>query len=172
MTSIHELSEQQEHVKNLMFFLSSDDPDDANDIALAEMELNKIRGDAKNTALFLNKICQELRDVADKRKDKYQSYGKLWKTADNAYLRLKNRITDICVEFGIDKVVDEYGEGLRLQLSPGSLKYAENFDYSTLPIHCRKTVFEPINKEVKELIMEGVDIPGVEIVKSVGIRSV
>jgi len=173
MANIHELTADQEEILNLLFCLDETDESDIEQIAYLEKKLTLIRGSAESTILFLNKIYLESRDIAEKRKEAKQRAERRQKTAENAAERLKNRIIDLCKTFDIEKVVDdEDGIGVRTQLSPGSVKYPEKYDYNKLPIHCRKTEIVPINKEVKAWIDAGNVIPDVEIVKNLGIRVV
>jgi 50S ribosomal subunit-associated GTPase HflX len=173
MAKIHDLTNDQEEILNLLFCLDESDEQDKEQIEYLNKKLNLVRGSAESTILFLNKIYMEARDISEKRKEAKIKAQKRQTTAENAAERLKNRIIEICEVFDVQKVIDEDdGVGVRTQLSPGSIKYAEDFDYSKLPIHCRKTEIVPINKEVKALIDAGTIIPGVEIVKNLGIRVV
>ncbi|MGZ7118235.1 MAG: siphovirus Gp157 family protein [Methanobacterium sp.] len=173
MANIYELTQDQEEIVNLLFSLDDADEQDAQEIEYLNKKLSAIRGSAENTILFLNGIYLELKAIAEKRKEAKIKAQKRQTTAENAQERLKNRIIELCDTFDIEKVIDdESGLGIRTQLSPGSIKYDDNFDYSKLPIHCRETKIVPINSEVKEYLKDGGVISGVEIVKSVGIRTI
>lgn len=177
MSTINELSKEQEEILNILFALDDEDEEDLEKIEFLHKRLNHIHGSAENTVLFLNGIWLECRDIASKRKEANQRAERRQKTADNAEKRLKNRIIEICETFDIKKVINnETGEGIRTQMSPGSLVYDNTkFNIDRVPEYCKEIIPEhaiPINKEIKKLIDSGVKIEGAEIVKSLGIRTI
>ena len=176
MSRINELTQDQEEILNLLFVLDDSDEEDQEQIEYLNKKLNMIRGSAESTILFLNSIWLELRAIAEKRKEAKQRAERRQKTAENAEKRLKNRIIEIMETFDIQKVVDDStGEGIRTQMSPGTLVFGNDFDYSTLPQECRKEVpaqIVPIDAEIKKLLKNGFAFDGIELVKSLGIRVV
>lgn len=169
MSKINELTEAQTEILDRLFWLDSNEEEDAAEIERLKHDLLKIRGDAQHTLEFLSGLLLESRAVLAGREDVKRRAEKRRKTAENAVNRLTKVCEHIMSRFEIDKIALE-GCDMRIQMSPGAIEYAPNFDPATLPPDCYKLEFKPLAKELKAHIDAGASFDGVFLVKRETLR--
>jgi len=169
MAKIYELTEQQNEILHRLFWLDENNEENAEEIARLKNDLLKIRGDATNTLNFLSAMLLESRAILSGREEAKRRAESRRKTAERAVERLTNVITHIMSSFDIKKVALDNAD-LRLQLSPGALVYAPDFDPATLPKDCYKLEFKPLAAEIKAYLEDGAEIEGVSLVQRETLR--
>lgn len=172
MSKIYQLTEDQRDILDRLYFLDENDEEDVKEIEYLNKKLSEIHVSAERTIEFLSGIWLETRAINAQRKEAKQRAERRLKTAENAEERIKNRILTIMETFDIKKVSGDLCD-IRMQLSPGSIVYDESFNVDLLPSYCVKVIPEerkPIAAEVKKYLEDGESIPGVSIVKSLGVR--
>lgn len=169
---IYELTQKQIEILDALFWLDENDEEDAKEIEYLNKKLSEIQGSAENTIKFLSGIWLETRAIAAQRKEAKQRAERRLKIAENAEERIKNVILNIMQTFDIKKVSGDLCD-VRTQLSPGSVSYEDGFNIDSLPDDCIKIIPEEhkaIAAEVKKHLDAGEEIPGVSIVKTLGLR--
>jgi len=172
MTSIYELTQEQQEIIDALFWLDSNDEQDEEEILRLERNLSRIHYNAENTVEWLGGIYLELKAIAAQRKEAKQRAERRQRVAENAEQRLKDKLLEIMQTFGLQKVSGDLCD-IRTQWNPGKLEYAPDFDAHLLPDDCKKIVPEqvvPVAAEIMRHIKAGDMIDGVELVKTLGLR--
>jgi hypothetical protein len=163
MITIYDLSIEQQDILDDLFW---EDNEEAK--VRLQWKLSNIYGTVEQKIKCLTGILIETKAIENARKESVLNSQRRLKTAENAHNRIKQFILDAMVEFNIKRVDGELC-GVTHYLSAGSVVFEPGFNYQSLPAECKKVIpesIEPIKSEVKKLLLEGEEIPGVMIVKN------
>lgn len=129
MGKIFQLTQQQIELKNKLFYLDSNDEEDAELIEEIERELHNIHGSAENTLVFLYGILNESKaEVAARsavvdyiKKNDLLRAQRREKVAESAVERLNATIIRIIDTFDLHDVNLPDGSTINKKLNPGKL---------------------------------------------------
>jgi len=172
MTTLYELSIQQQDLLDKLYWLDSGD-EEAVDI---EADLEKIYGSVEYKLNFLSTLLLEAKTLTENRKAAVKKAQDRLKTSENAEARLKEFIKTQMEVFDIKKIAGEHcnisycagRESVSLDGSEKKSYSAEvGFDCSNLPEDCYEvvTVMIPKKDNIKAHLENGEVIQGAEIVK-------
>lgn len=169
MAKINELSQAQEKILDKLFWLDTENEEDAAEIESLKKDLMKIRGNAEGTLNFLSGLLIEARGILAMREETRRRAERRRNTAKKAVERLSNVVERIMIKFDIKKIALNDCD-LRLQMSPGSLDFSPEMQWKLLPDDCFKIEYKPVADAIKAHLDAGEELPGVSIVKKESLR--
>jgi hypothetical protein len=159
---ILDLTNEQTEILDRIYWLSEEE--DAAEIERLNRDLVRVKESAKGTLTFLSGLLLESRAILVAREDAKRRAEKRRKTAENATIRLQTTVEYMMSTFEIKKIALDDCD-LSLQWSPGSLQYSNDFDPTLLPEDCFQVTSTPVSSAIKARLLDGEELPGVEIVK-------
>lgn len=154
-------TKQNELAARLMW---ADEPDE---IEALEREIASLNYEATDFIKWLSSVYAELNAVATSRKERAQALAKQAKTAENAAERLRKKILETALTFGIKKIETDL---INWSVSPGreSCFIDAGADFISWPTELVtiKTETVPDKKGALKYMQDGHELPGAHIVKN------
>ena len=191
MSRIFELNETQESLLNRLYWLNDDETDDLEEIASIKKELTKVRDSAENTVEFLSGLLLNFQYDIDVYEDEQRRLlglagkaNKRRQKAEKNAERIESIMLYMLKKFDLDKVSSKHGV-FTPTITPGAVKYSDNFDVNNLPAKFVELVPEykiASTKEIMAFLRANVtdkknqtivaveELPGVTLVRKEGIK--
>jgi len=188
---IFELNETQEELLNRLYWLNDDETDDFEEIASIKKELTKVRESAENTVEFLSGLLLNFKYDTDVYEDEQRRLlglagkaNKRKQKAEKNAERIEGIMLYMFKKFDLDKVSSKHGV-FTPTITPGAVKYSDNFDVNKLPENFVELVPEYKIADTKEImaflrseitnkktqaIVTHQNLPGVTLVRKEGIK--
>ena len=172
MSSIYDLSEQELLLKSMLFALDETNPEDAEQIALIERQLDAIDASANRKILWRVRVLKELQASLEAVEERKRAIERKRTIAQNAVNRMKANITDCMAMFELERVQDDEFS-VSMANTPAALVIAPNFDLRHLPADCYKVVPEQYvadKNAIKKLLKCGIQFDVLELVSGKTLR--
>lgn len=172
--NIYDLSEKETELKARYFALDENDPEDAEEIALIERQLDEIDTSAQRKILWRVKVLKEMEASLTAIEERKKHIEKKRVTASNAVERMKNNIAECMDMFELEKVQDEeFSVSYKLNNATAKVVGLDDYDVRHLPRDCFDVIpetYKPKLNAIKALLKSGVEIDGLSLVTSKSLR--
>jgi uncharacterized membrane protein YkoI len=166
MSRINDLTEQQCKLLEDIYLLNEDSQEDDEELQNLFNKLSENHKDIISYIEWMSKVYVEMVEITEGRREVSRKATARLRSSENKKDRLKYFILDTMKNNNLQKIKGKEHD-LRLQLTPGTLVFEHEFDYSSLPNDCVQIIPEqvkPIASEVKRMIKDH-PIDGISLVK-------
>lgn len=132
-------------------------------------EIRDLYDDFDEQAEAISRVYRDLGGEADKVQAEADRLRDIARTLRNRADRLKSYLHDVMLELDVDRCGSK-GHGARLQKSPPSVEFADDFDVNVLPSPMRRVTVTPDKRAILDALAQGEEVPGVRRVQKRHLR--